>query len=148
MYTALADLVHHTRNDLAPHQILRGLNVFSKVIHNPSLGTNVHTLSLKMMFNLIDCVLAKQSPEEATKTICALFESCIEKLESLVIVLSEASAQIERKKTGGPEVIDCVYIERHRPVDNAMYATDKPEDILIGKQLPQSDSSALTIAII
>ncbi|KAF9567316.1 hypothetical protein CPC08DRAFT_17123 [Agrocybe pediades] len=133
VYTAVTDLVHHVRNDLTTSQLERIVHVFSSMMHDPALGFNLHTLFAKMMFGLTDAIIAKETPQGAAKLIEAMFETCLEKLEGLCIVYSEASATIERSKTISEpgDSADAAFIEKSKPIGGAVSLIEKPEEVLL-----------------
>lgn len=105
------------------------------MMHNPALGFNLHTLFAKMMFGLTDAILAKETSQGAARLLEAMFETCLEKLEGLCIVHSDVSAAMEKSKvTTAQDVLDATVIEKARPIGGAVNLTEKPEDILHGKQ--------------
>ena len=137
VYTAVADLVHHVRNELTNLQLERIVHVYSSLMHNPALGFNLHTLFAKMMFGLTDAIISKETSEGAARLLEAMFETCLEKLEGLCVVQSEVSATLERNKRTSEGtsniVLDISLIEKARPVGGAVNATEKPEDVVHGK---------------
>ena len=137
VYTAVADLVHHVRNELTNVQLERIVHVYSSLIHNPALGFNLHTLFAKMMFGLADAIMSKETPQGAARLLEAMFETCLEKLEGLCVVQSEVSATLERNKQtseGTTNIVpDASFIEKARPVGGAVNSIEKPEDVIHGK---------------
>lgn len=130
----MTDLVHHVRNDLTAPQLERIVHVYSSMMHDPALGFNLHTLFAKMMFGLTDAILAKETSQGAARLIETMFETCLEKLEGLCIVYSEASVTLERSKSVGTlgATADAGFIEKARPIGGAVSLTEKPEDVLQG----------------
>ncbi|KAI0268276.1 hypothetical protein BC834DRAFT_968481 [Gloeopeniophorella convolvens] len=129
-YAAAADLVHYLRSDLSPRQLAHFIHVYSRVIHNPCLASSVHTLAGKMMFNLIETVISKDTQAGAAKVLSALLETCVDRLESLAAVLEEVQQRHERQKSGETESGKVYSIEKARPVASAVYAADEPENVL------------------
>ena len=132
-YAAAADLVHYLRGDLSPRQLAHFIHVYSRVIHNPCLSSSVHTLAGKMMFNLIETVITKDTPAGAAKVLAALMETCVDRLESLTAVLDEVQQRSECRKNGEPESGNFFIVEKARPVASAVYAADEPDNVLSGK---------------
>ncbi|KAF8076441.1 hypothetical protein FPV67DRAFT_1558921 [Lyophyllum atratum] len=131
VYSAVADLVHHIRNDLNINQLARIVHVYSRLIHNPALGNNLHTLSAKMMLGLTEPILAKGTPKEAARLLGAMFETCLERLEALALIHDEIIANAGQQKEDGDVVIlDTAFIERARPIGGAVYASEKPEELV------------------
>ncbi|KAH9045426.1 hypothetical protein EDB85DRAFT_2130014 [Lactarius pseudohatsudake] len=129
-YAAAADLVHYLRGDLSPRQLAHFIHVYSRVIHNPCLSSSVHTLAGKMMFNLIETVITKDTPAGAAKVLAALMETCVDRLESLTAVLDEVQQRSECRKNGEAESGNFFIVEKARPVASAVYAADEPDNVL------------------
>jgi transformation/transcription domain-associated protein len=85
-----------------------------------------------MMFNMLDILLAKDTPQGAAKVIGTLYETCIERVEALTVVQQEVIKQIEASKNGQSALVNAAFIEKARPVGGAIYALEKPEDVLAG----------------
>ena len=134
VFTAVADLVHHVKNELSAAQLGRIVCVFSSMMHNPALGYSLHVLFAKMMFGLTDAIVAKETSQGATRLLEALFETCLEKLESLCVVHLEVRAAMDRNKDApedaGPDI---TLIEKARPMGAAVYAIEKPEEVIHGE---------------
>lgn len=138
VYTAVADLVHHVRNELTAPQLERIISVYSAMMHDPTISFNLHTLFAKMMFGLADAILAKETPQGAAQLLGAMFETCLERLEGLCVVHSQITPILERNKqksgTVSPseEHADLSFIEKSRPLGGAVYLIEKPEDAIQG----------------
>ncbi|KAM6495848.1 hypothetical protein JOM56_008554 [Amanita muscaria] len=133
-YSAVADMVHHLRNELSVEQITRIVQMYSRMLHNPALGNNMHLLFAKMIFGLADVVINKDTSQGTTQLLNAIFRTCLERLEALSTVQDEVTANLERQKKG-EAVPDILLIERERPVEGAVFATEKPEDVLHDSRL-------------
>ncbi|KII95163.1 hypothetical protein PLICRDRAFT_693420 [Plicaturopsis crispa FD-325 SS-3] len=129
-YAAVADLVHHLRADLTPLQLSRIAHVYSRLIHNPYLGSNLHTLFAKMMFNLIDTLLGTDTPQGAAGVLTVMFETCVDKLDAMTVVQEALLKRVETVKKGETDPVDVTFIEKARPVAAAVYAVEKPEDVM------------------
>ena len=136
-YSAIADLVHHLRNDLSIPQLIRIIHVYSCLVQNPHVTLNVQTICAKMMFNMVDAILAKQTPENAVGILEALVFTCVNKMEALVIIHDEVTSRAERAQRK-EEFFDAMDIEKERPFASAAYATESPPDFLRGMSLFQS----------
>lgn len=138
VYTAVADLVHHVRNELTASQLERIISVYSAMMHDPTISFNLHTLFAKMMFGLADAILAKEAPQGAAQLLEAMFETCLERLEGLCVVHSQITPILERNKqksgaaspSDGPA--DFPFIEKSRPLGGVVYLVEKPEDVIQG----------------
>lgn len=126
---AVADLVHHIRSDLSPHQLSRIVQVYSRLLHNPYLSGNLHTMFAKMMFTLIEVIVTKDTHQNAARILSNMLDTSVDKLESLTAVQEE----LEKIKAGPPDQIDIAFIEKARPVAGAVYAIEKPEEAFTGQ---------------
>lgn len=133
VYSAVADLVHHIRNELSPTQVARVVHVYSRIIHNPALGNSLHTMSAKMLFGLTEPIVAKETPQGAARLLGAMFETCLGRMEALALIYDEVTARaLALKEANERTILDSAFIEKARPVGGAMYALEKPEDIVQG----------------
>ncbi|KAG1820144.1 uncharacterized protein BJ212DRAFT_1266107 [Suillus subaureus] len=130
VYASVADLVHHVRGDLTANQLARVAKLYSALIHNPYLSHNLHTLFSKMMFGLIENITTKDTAQGATRVLTAMFETCVDKVEAMTLVLDNALERLEKAKNGEEEGVDFLLIEKTRPVAGAAYATEKPEEVI------------------
>lgn len=136
VYTAIADLVHNIRAELTTEQLWRVVHVYTCIIQNPALHNNLHTMSAKMIFGLTDCILQKESNSEAAKLLGGMFETCLERLEALALIHDEVAGHLARIKEGSSEILlDAALIEKARPMGGAVYATEKPEEVIHGEAL-------------
>ncbi|RDB22695.1 Transcription-associated protein 1 [Hypsizygus marmoreus] len=131
VYSAVADLVHHIRNELTATQLARIVHVYSRLIHNPVLG-NLHTMSAKMIFGLAEPIIAKETPQGAARLLSAMFETCLERLETLAMIYDQVTTSAARLKENSQTVVlDAAFIEQTRPVGGALYAFEKPEEFVL-----------------
>lgn len=63
VYSTLADLVHHVRNLLPMSDLIKAVHLFSKNIHDETLPTTIHTMSCKLLLNLVDFIRTKNQAE-------------------------------------------------------------------------------------
>jgi transformation/transcription domain-associated protein len=127
-FAAVADLVHHLRNELNPGQLARIAHVYSRLMHNPYLTSNHHALFAKTIFNLIDIITLKDTQQSAGRVLGAILETCVEKLDAISAIQEE----LELIRKGQNEKVDISFIERARPVASAVYAVEKPEEAANG----------------
>jgi len=88
------------------------------------------------MFGLVDLIVAKETPQGAANLLKALLETCLEKLESLAVVYSDLRDSVERNKeksSVGDASSDALLIEKARPACAAVYAIEKPEEVIHGQ---------------
>ena len=147
VFTAVADLVHHVKNELDAPQLDRIVCVFSAMMHKPALGYSLHVLFVKMMFGLTDVIVAKETSQGAARLLEALFRTCLEKLESLSVVHSEVRNILERnnQENSTPDLPDTLLIEKARPVSAAVYAVEKPEEVIHGQNFCANNAVRLTL---
>lgn len=62
-YSTLADLVHHVRQFLPMDDLTRAVHLFGKNVHDESLVTTIHTMSCKVLLNLVECIRHKSEAE-------------------------------------------------------------------------------------
>ena len=84
------------------------------------------------MFNLIETVVTKDTPDGAAKVLAALMETCVDRLESLAAVLDEVQQRSECPKNE-VESGNFFIVEKARPVASAVYAADDPDNVLSGE---------------
>ncbi|KAF9057606.1 hypothetical protein BJ165DRAFT_1520972 [Panaeolus papilionaceus] len=131
IYSAIADLVHHVKAELSSNQLQRVLQVYSSLVHNPSLPINLNTTFLKMMFGLTEVIHSKMPEQDAKRLLLALFDTCLEKLEGLCVIHADVCAAVERNKTqSGDEVPNASWIEKNRPVGGSTGLMEKPEEVI------------------
>ncbi|CAH1997935.1 unnamed protein product [Acanthoscelides obtectus] len=66
-YSTLADLVHHVRQQLSLADLTRAVHLFSKNVHDDSLGTSIQTMSCKLLLNLVDCIRIRSEAESSNE---------------------------------------------------------------------------------
>uniref|UniRef100_A0AAR5Q8F1 FAT domain-containing protein n=1 Tax=Dendroctonus ponderosae TaxID=77166 RepID=A0AAR5Q8F1_DENPD len=62
-YSTLADLVHHVRQFLPMDDLTRAVHLFGKNVHDESLVTTIHTMSCKLLLNLVEWIRHKSEAE-------------------------------------------------------------------------------------
>ena len=78
-----------------------------------------------MNFNLIEVIITK---DNAGHILGAILETCVDKLDAMTAVQEE----LDRIKKGGNDKVDVAFIEKARPVASAVYAVEKPEEVVHG----------------
>ncbi|KAF8640045.1 hypothetical protein AX17_001287 [Amanita inopinata Kibby_2008] len=129
-YSAVADMVHHLKTELTVDQITRIVQMYSRMLHNPALGNNMHILFAKMIFGLADVVVNKDTPQGTARLVSAIFRTCLERLEALSIVQDEVIASSERQKKHEAAVPGITLVEKSRPIGGVVFAIEKPEDVI------------------
>lgn len=133
VFSAVADLVHHVKNDLSSSQLSKIICAFTAMMHKPALGNNLHVIFAKMMFGLTDVIAAKETPQGAARLLEALFETCLEKLESLCVVYIDLRGEATKEKVAaGDSGSDAMLVEKARPACAAVYASERPEEVFHG----------------
>ncbi|KAI1006280.1 Transcription-associated protein 1 [Podosphaera aphanis] len=64
-YSILADLIHHVREALEPHQIRKTLEVYTRNLHDKFPGTNFQTMSAKILLNMAECISKMEDKADA-----------------------------------------------------------------------------------
>lgn len=85
-----------------------------------------------MIYNVIEVIVAKETHQAAARLLTTILEASVDKLESMAVVQAETLTRIERQKKGETGDTDVTSIEKARPVAGANYATEKPEDVILG----------------
>ena len=106
--------------------------MYSRLLHNSALGNNLHTLFAKVLIGLSDAI-TKDTPQNAAYLITLTFNTCLDRLEALTVIHEEIAAAAEKAKDTDAVIINDAYIEKARPVGGAVYALEKPEEIMMGK---------------
>ena len=84
-FGCVADLLHHLRSDLSPPQLTRVCGAFLRHFHNPYLSNQMHILSAKMIYNVIEVIVAKETHPAAARLLTAILEASVDKLESMAV---------------------------------------------------------------
>lgn len=58
-YSTLADLTHHVRQHLSLSDLIRAVLFFSCQVHDESITLGIQTMSIKLIFNLVDSIRHK-----------------------------------------------------------------------------------------
>ncbi|THV08510.1 hypothetical protein K435DRAFT_832965 [Dendrothele bispora CBS 962.96] len=138
VYSAVADLFHHLKAEFSLEQLTQIVHIYSRLIHNPALGNNLHTLFAKMMIGMADAILTKDKSPAAAKLLSLMFETCLNRLDALAAIHEQVLVAMERNGDGtdtNEPVIDATLIEKARPVGGAVYALEKPEEIMMESRM-------------
>ena len=136
-FAFIADLMHHLRSDLTTDQIQMVCAVALRYMHNPFLANQTTVLASKITFQMIDSIINKFSQQDASRLIRGVLDSFIDKLESMVLVLSEVIGKYS--KTPKPEATDFDDFVLARPMAGATYAVERPEELVVGESSQSSD---------
>ncbi|KAJ7700136.1 hypothetical protein B0H17DRAFT_1158131 [Mycena rosella] len=130
IYSALADLFHHTRNELTLPQLTHVVLVYTRIMHNPALPTSVHPMFAKILISLIDTIVSKDKVP-ASRILLYILDTCLDRLDALNVVLEEVYATLDRAKNNKKdELYDAAFIEKARPLGGAAFMLEKPEDVI------------------
>lgn len=133
IYSALADLFHHTRNELSLPQLTHVVLVYTRIMHNPALPTGVHPMFAKILISLIDTIVSKDKAP-ATRILVYILDTCLDRLDALNVVLEEVYASVERAKNNKKdETFDAAFIEKGRPLGGAAFMLERPEEVIQGE---------------
>lgn len=67
---------------------------FLRHLHNPYLSNQIHMMSARLIYNMVEMVIQKDTQQAASKLLTVLFEGCVDKVESMALVLEEVLAKI------------------------------------------------------
>ncbi|KAJ7068316.1 hypothetical protein C8F01DRAFT_1364679 [Mycena amicta] len=130
IYSLLADLFHHARNELTMPQLTQVALVYSRLMHNTAIPTGIYPMFGKILLSLVD-VIVLQEKGAATKILVYVLDAFLDRLEALHVVLDDVHVAVERVKNNQKEELyDAGYIERSRPLGGAAYLTEKPEEVI------------------
>ena len=82
-YSLLADLIHHVRDSLKPHQIRKTVEVFSKNLHDGFPGTSFQTMSAKLLLNLADVIAHLSNKNDARHFLIDILSAIAEKFADM-----------------------------------------------------------------
>jgi hypothetical protein len=143
-YTVVAEALTHMWNDLGSPQIMRIVEVYTRVMHNQCLTIGTHTGALKVLSSLVDVLPTKMQVAEVTKVLTAIFETTADRMEAGTVIYGEALSRFDNSIKSGEAPIDIYQIEKSRPVQGSTYATEKPEMIIQREYGSLSDSTCLS----
>ena len=87
-YHVIAELVHQVRNQLSYQTLSAATYTFLTNLHDDALLLPVHTVSAKLLTNLVDCIRQKKvdgqtSPNESRQLLIRIMQSFTERVETL-----------------------------------------------------------------
>lgn len=82
-YSLLADLIHHVRDSLKPHQIRRTVDVFSKSLHDSFPGTSFQTMSAKLLLNMADSIANLPNKKDARHFLIMILSAIGDKFAAM-----------------------------------------------------------------
>ncbi|XP_015785730.1 transformation/transcription domain-associated protein [Tetranychus urticae] len=84
-YSTIADLVHHVRTQLKFKDLVSAVNVFSKNVHDEHLTNSIHTMSCKLLLNLVECIRTRAEIEHGAQACQVSREVLLKLLEVYVL---------------------------------------------------------------
>lgn len=67
-YSTLGDFIHIVRLELKFETLVKAVNLFSRNIHDETLPTAIHVMSIRLLLNLVDCI-RNQRNEASPNTV-------------------------------------------------------------------------------
>lgn len=99
-YSMLADLIHHVRMELSAEVIDKVIAMYSRALHDPTLPSGIHTMSIKLLLNLIDIIVSERFPADLRRPfLMKIFTTMVFKFEWLRKIISDLLL-IRRKSAG------------------------------------------------
>jgi transformation/transcription domain-associated protein len=132
LYGSIADLFHHLRNDITGSQLSLIIRVYCCYFHNSSMAVNLHTLFAKMIYSLVEPLMAKESGAEVSKLLTSIFDTSLERLDTLLIVHEEVTTNMQVSKDDSDPPMDLHLLENRRPFGGASFASEKVDDVING----------------
>lgn len=130
-YSTLADLIHHTRNELSQPQLARVVSVYSCLTHDATYPITIQTMCTKLVQTSIETICKQGQKDEAIKLLEGILLTVVEKLKSLSkaydrMKRAESSTGDEADRKGYDEH-DWRAIERAMPILSVAFANDSFE---------------------
>ncbi|KAH6666821.1 hypothetical protein B0J14DRAFT_188953 [Halenospora varia] len=98
-YSMLADLIHHVRDALEPHQIRKTVEVYTKNLQDSFPGTSFQTMSAKLLLNMADCIAKMPNKADSRHYLIMILNAIGDKFAAMnrqypnAVKLSKLSAQ-------------------------------------------------------
>ena len=104
-YSLLADLIHHVRESLKPHQIRKTVEVFSKNLHDSFPGTSFQTMSAKLLLNMADVIANLPDKKDARHFLIDILSAIGDKFADMNYQYNNAE---KLSKNADPQMIDSI----------------------------------------
>jgi transformation/transcription domain-associated protein len=137
-YTALADALSHMWTELAPAQILRVVEVYCRVLHNPGLIITAHTAAIRLLHTLVEVLPTKMQGAEVARVLNLILETVADRMEVGCVMHGDALARLTAATKEGEGVMTIDQIEKSRPVQVPIYATERPDLVVHSESAPRS----------
>ncbi|KAI8965638.1 hypothetical protein F5Y11DRAFT_275738 [Daldinia sp. FL1419] len=82
-YSMLADLIHHVRDSLAPEQIRKTVEVYTKNLQDNFPGTSFQTMSAKLLLNMAECIAKMQNKVDARHYLLMILNAIGDKFAAM-----------------------------------------------------------------
>ena len=111
-YSALADLVHHSRSLLSMAQFSRVVNVFARVLHDSSLKLpmTIQITAVRLLLNIVDPIFhnKEDNPQLGRDLLVRILDALVSKLGSLkdyipLVQAAEASRKAKQQEEAEEE---------------------------------------------
>uniref|UniRef100_A0A914VHX2 Transformation/transcription domain-associated protein n=1 Tax=Plectus sambesii TaxID=2011161 RepID=A0A914VHX2_9BILA len=134
VFSMLADLVHHVRQQLNYVALSSSVHLFSRCIHDPTLPAYVQAMCCKLMLNLVECIVntTERHPDQSIRELLFyMLEVFIRKFK--VVAVQHLPAIMEKHSaTNGEEVTSKVNgndaIEKESEPDASPAEPEKREE--------------------
>lgn len=82
-YSMLADLIHHVRDQLNPHQIRKTVEVYTKNLQDSFPGTSFQTMSAKLLLNMAECIARLDNKHDARHYLIMILNAIGDKFAAM-----------------------------------------------------------------
>jgi transformation/transcription domain-associated protein len=82
-YSMLADLIHHVRDQLDPHQIRKTVEVYTKNLQDSFPGTSFQTMSAKLLLNMAECIARMENKVDARHYLIMILSAIGDKFAAM-----------------------------------------------------------------
>jgi transformation/transcription domain-associated protein len=131
VYTALADALSHMWSDLGLAQVQRILEVYTRVMHNPTMPINAHTAAIRLFQSVVDVLPTKiQANAEIARALTTIFETVADRLEVGCVMYGDALARLPVNSEEEEGTTSAEQIEKTRPMQSPSYVFDRPDLVI------------------
>lgn len=105
------DFIHHIRADLKLSQLERIICCYAKYLHDSSFAPNIQTMCVKLLLNLVDCILKLNTALKGRELLFRILQAFTSKLVSLDRIFpvickyhhKKVAAATSLHQSGGPQ---------------------------------------------
>jgi transformation/transcription domain-associated protein len=130
-YNVTGEFIHQIRAELSFTQLTRYAETYASLMHNPHMVLAGQLVAVRMFCPMVDMILTKESPDTVAALITFMAQTLAEKAAAIVAQAEYVVERMEKQKRGDTSP-DISTIEKERPIANASYASEAPEDIMRG----------------